>query len=58
MLKICFKIFISIHLPNIIKNKNFMSKLSFEIEELKKKAKEIEIKELMESTSGGTENAF
>lgn len=35
-----------------------MSKLSFEIEELKKKAKEIEIKELMESTSGGTENAF
>lgn len=32
-----------------------MSKLSFE--ELKKKAKEVEIKELMESISGGTENA-
>lgn len=32
-----------------------MSKLSFK--ELKKKAKEIEIKELMESISGGTENA-
>ncbi|GIM53153.1 hypothetical protein CAPN004_21830 [Capnocytophaga cynodegmi] len=32
-----------------------MSKLSFE--ELKKKAKEVEIKELMESISGGTENS-
>lgn len=32
-----------------------MDKLSFE--ELKKKAKEVEIKELMDSISGGTENS-